>query len=132
MTNQSKVVRWLGIVIILIIGLIHVIDAPHGFEEATYKGWLFCANGIGSLAAAYGIYQKRSWGWSLGLVIAIGSLAGYVLSRTVGLPQIPAEPDEWLEPLGVTSVIAEIIFILILFIKVSTNCCCKSSQTPNK
>ena len=75
-------------------GLIHMIEAPGSFFEAAYKGWLFYANGLGAAAAAYGIYRgKSSWGWTLGLLIAAGSVVGYVVSRTVGLPQIPAEPD---------------------------------------
>jgi hypothetical protein len=36
---------------------------------------------------------------------------GYVLSRTVGVPGLPAEPDAWLEPLGVASVVAEVVFL---------------------
>ncbi|MCU0651935.1 MAG: hypothetical protein MUC39_03225 [Candidatus Omnitrophica bacterium] len=39
----------------------------------------------------------------------------YCLSRTVGLPQIPAEPEAWFEPLGVISLLAEGLFVLVLF-----------------
>lgn len=92
-------------------GLIHVIEAPDALSEAAYKGWLFYANGVGALIAAYGIYRKHSLGWKLGLLIAACSLIGYVASRTVGLPQIPAEPDAWLEPPGVASLIAEGLFV---------------------
>ena len=89
-------------------GLIHVIAAPDSFHEAAYKGWLFCANGLGASVAAYGIYRgRRRWGWNFGLLIAVGSLIGYVASRTVGLLHIPAEPDAWLEPFGVASLLAE-------------------------
>ena len=38
-------------------------------------------------------------------------MIAYCLSRTVGLPYIPAEPDAWLEPLGVASLAAEGLFI---------------------
>lgn len=106
---------WFGIVCVLAIGLIHVINAPDSLTEAAYKGWLFYANGVGVLIAAYGIYQNKSWGWYLGLFIAVASVAGYVTSRIVGLPQIPAEPDAWLEPLGVASLIAEGAFVCIFF-----------------
>lgn len=111
MTNNSKTVQWLGIVLILATGIIHVIEAPESFEEAAYKGWLFYANGLGALIAAAGIYTKKMWGWNLGLVIALGSLIGYASSRTVGLPLIPAEPDEWFEPIGVASLIVEGLFV---------------------
>lgn len=111
MSNISRIFSWFGVVLILTTGLIHVSDAPDALSEAAYKGWLFYANGIGALIAAYGIYRKHNWGWDLGFLIAAGSLTGYVASRTVGLPQIPAEPDAWLEPLGVASLIAEGLFV---------------------
>ncbi|MDD5155145.1 MAG: hypothetical protein PHF11_01505 [Candidatus Omnitrophica bacterium] len=114
MKKAGRVFLWLGVVLILITGFIHVIDAKDSFSEAAYKGWLFYANGLGAMVAAYGIYRgRRIWGWYLGLFIAAGSLALYILSRTVGLPLIPAEPDAWFEPLGVASLIAEGLFIAV-------------------
>jgi hypothetical protein len=105
------VIVWIGIVLILITGLVHLIDAPDAFEEMTYKGLLFVANGVGAAIAAIGIYRGvRNWGWTLGLVVAAGALVAYILSRTVGLPGLPAEPDAWLEPLGVISLLAEAAF----------------------
>ncbi len=111
MPNPSKTLTWIGVILILTIGGIHTYDEPDGFHDAAYKGWLFCANGIGCLAAAMGIYKGRRWGWNLGLGIAVVSMIAYCLSRTVGLPYIPAEPDAWLEPLGVASLAAEGLFI---------------------
>ena len=109
-----KISSWLGIVLILATGIIHVLDAPDSFQDALYKGWLFYANGLAALAAAYGIYKGRHvWGWDLGLLIAAGSFIGYVISRTFGLPFIPAEPDAWLEPLGVASLFTEGLFVVI-------------------
>ncbi|MBF0569754.1 MAG: hypothetical protein HQL18_03165 [Candidatus Omnitrophica bacterium] len=121
MKDISKILMWAGIVLILAVGLIHVIDAQDSFEEAAYKGWLFCANGAGALAAAVAIWRRCDCGWWLGLMVAVGALAGYIASRTVGLPMIPAEPGAWLEPLGVASMIAEIsfigVFILVIRLK---------------
>lgn len=108
---RSSTAVWLGIALILVVGVVHLIDVPTSFGDAQYKGILFVANGIGSLVAAVGIYRgSRSWGWGLGLVIAVGSFAAYVASRTVGLPGLLAEPDAWLEPLGIVSLVAEGLF----------------------
>jgi hypothetical protein len=58
-----------------------------------------------------GIYRgKKRWGWALGSLIAGGALAGYVISRTVGLPRLPVEA-EGLEPLGVLSLVVEGLFV---------------------
>lgn len=110
-TRITRGVVWAGIILILITGLIHLVDAPDSFEEATYKGILFILNGVGAIVAAIGIYRGvKSWGWSLGLVVAAGALIAYIISRTVGLPGLEAEPDAWFEPLGLASMIVEALF----------------------
>ena len=48
-----------------------------------------------------------------GLVVAGGALVGYVASRTVGLPGLPAEPDAWFEPMGVASLACEGLFVVL-------------------
>jgi len=116
MHAAQKICQGFGIVLILSVGLIHVLDAPDSFEDAMYKGWLFYANGAGALAAAVGILRRSRWGWNLGFVIAACSIVGYIASRTLGLPFIPAEPDAWLEPLGVASLVTEGLFVA-LFIR---------------
>ena len=104
-----------GIALILATGVIHLIDAPSSFGDATYKGLLFVANGVGAVVAALGIYRgARSWGWGLGAVVAAGAFVGYGISRTVGLPGLP--PDVWLEPLGVLSLIVEAAFLVVFFL----------------
>jgi hypothetical protein len=99
-----------GISLILVVGLIHLIDSPEDLEEGSYQGFLFLANFLGALAAAVGIYRGNRWGWGLGCLVAGGAFAGYMLSRTMGLPGLPVE-TEWLEPLGVLSLIVEAVFV---------------------
>ena len=108
-----------GISLIVVVGLIHLIDAPEDLEGGSYQGFLFLANFLGALVAAAGIYRGNRWGWALGLLVAGGAFVGYVISRTVGLPGLPVE-EEWLEPLGVLSLIVEILFVgtfLTIFVR---------------
>ncbi|MGI8497083.1 MAG: hypothetical protein ACR2OG_05820 [Gemmatimonadaceae bacterium] len=109
----SPAVKWLAIAAILATGLIHLLEAKDSFSEATYKGALFVANGVGAAVAAYGIRGERDWGWWLGLVIAGGAFVGYVASRTIGLPGLPPEPDAWLEPMGVASLACEALYLVL-------------------
>ena len=113
-TASSSTLKWLAIAAILGTGLIHILEAQDAFGDARYKGILFVANGLGSLVAAFGLYiNRRGMGWALGLLVAGGALLAYVASRTVGLPGLPAEPDAWLEPMGVASLVCEGVFVVL-------------------
>jgi hypothetical protein len=107
---KTKLLRGLAIFLIIEVGLVHYFSSQHEFEEAWILGYLFVANFLGGLVSAYGIYRRKNWGWGLGFLIAAGSIAAYIWSRTSGLPSLP--PEEWLYPWGVTSVIAESLFCL--------------------
>lgn len=107
----------LAILFLIAIGGIHFISAYDCLQEALYKTVLFYANGAGATLAIFGICAQKPWGWLLGFLIAAGSLAGYIASRTIGLPLIPPEPDAWFEPLGVVSVVAELAFIILFYLK---------------
>jgi len=107
--TQGKLLTWMGIVLIALEGLIHLLDAPDSFEDATYKGLLFVAIVLGAAVASVGLYRGNRWGWSFGALIAGSALVGYVISRTTGLPGLPVE--EWLEPLGILSLLVEGLFV---------------------
>ncbi len=102
--------QWLAIVLIVAVGLIHMYSSPGEMDEAAYLGLLFIANCVGALVAAYGILRGERWGWVLGLVVTVGAVVGYVVSRTVGLPGMDVE--DWLNPIGVASLVVEGMFVL--------------------
>jgi hypothetical protein len=100
-----------GMVLIALTGLIHLLVTPEYFEYAAYVGLLFLLNVAGSALSAYGISRGARWGWILGLVIAIGSFVGYIISRTVGLPGAPGILREpFTEPPGLLSLVVEAAF----------------------
>jgi hypothetical protein len=112
---KAKFLYWFAIILILETGLLHILTAQAEYEEAAYMGYLFAANFFGSLVAAYGIYRKQAWGWMLGLVIAAGSMAGYLWSRTLGMPGMNVE--EWLNPYGIVSMSVEGLFIFLTLLR---------------
>ena len=117
-TSPGKLV-WAGISLIVVVGFIHLLEALEELEEVTYLGLLFLANSGGAIAAAIGIYRNYGWGWSLGALVAGGAFVGYVISRTTGLPGMPVE--EWLEPLGVLSLLVEALFVGLCLVYLRTS-----------
>ena len=108
---KIKLIHWFALALIVQIGLLHLLNAQSEYEEAAYMGFLFAANFFGALLAALGIYYKEFWGWVLGLVIAGGSIAGYIWSRTYGMPDMNVE--EWFSPYGIVAMVSECLFILL-------------------
>ncbi len=112
-TPAGSALAGAGAALIAVIGLVHWIDMPSSFQDAPYKGLLFLLNGIAAVVVVYGIAQASRWSWLLGILVAGGALVGYVISRTIGLPGIP--PDDWLDPLGILSLVVEVGFLLVAF-----------------
>ena len=104
--------KWAAIVLILIIAVIHLVEAPGQREDAVYKELLFFLAAAGGLVAAAGIWREIRLSWLLGVLVAAGTLIGYFWSRTIGLPGLPVDHN-YFEPLGVVSVIAEIAFLVL-------------------
>jgi len=112
---KSKLLQWLAIILIIEIGLLHIITAQKEYDEAAYMGYLFAASFFGSLIAAFGIHHKQLWGWMLGFVISIVSIAGYIWSRTFGMPGMNVE--DWFSPYGIISMSLEVVFILLVLLR---------------
>lgn len=102
--------KWWGVALVIAIGLVHLVEVPEHLVDVPYLGVLFLLNFLGSLVAAIGIWRRQRWGWLLGLLLASGSIVGYILSRSTGMPGHPVEP--WTDPLGLVSLEIEIIFVL--------------------
>lgn len=109
---NKKLFHRLAIILILITGVLHYVTAAEEYSEARYMGILFLANFLGSLVSAFGIARRKlGWGWVLGVVIAAGSIIGYIQSRTVGMPGMEAE--EWYDPIGIPAMLAEGLFLVV-------------------
>jgi hypothetical protein len=68
-------------------GLIHLVLAPEYAGEQAYVGVLFVLGAIACAIAALRVWRTGDLpGWALGALTCAGMFAGFVLSRTVGLP----------------------------------------------
>lgn len=118
-----------GIVLIALVGLIHLVETPEYFEEATYLGILFVANVLGAGVAAVGIYRgERTWGWTLGAVVAGGAFIAYLISRSVGLPGL--DEAEFAEPTGLAALVAEALYLGV-YLKAITSRTAQPTGSPS-
>jgi hephaestin len=78
------------------------------FRQAPYIGALFVVLEIAGLVlAGLLIFRDSRWVYALTAVTGGSAIAAYVVSRSLGLPQIRDDVGNWAEPLGVVSLVAE-------------------------
>jgi hypothetical protein len=101
--------RRLAAALLAAVGLLHLVLAPEYLAEETYVGVLFIAGGLASLAIAARLWSAHDrWAWALGALIAVGMAAGFILSRSIGLPGF--HETDW-EVSGIVSVLLELGFV---------------------
>ena len=106
---RDAVARVIGAIGLLGIALIHLLDVIGKFSETPYLGWMYVGAIIAAVALAALLVVKGSsravWAATGGFALAI--LAGFVLSRTTGLPGATDDVGNWSEGLGLASMFVE-------------------------
>jgi len=96
------------------IGLIHLLDAIGKYNETRYLFWMYVALILASLATAGAVLFTRTPAAFLAAAgLAASAAAGYVLSRTTGLPNATGDIGNWTEPLGLASLFVEAAVVAI-------------------
>lgn len=111
---RQMVARAVAVVGLAGVALIHVIDGIDKFAETPYMGWMY----IGLILGAIGTAAALIWGnvreaWIAALLIPLSAMVGFILTRTVGLPQATGDIGNWSEPLGVASLFVEACLVLV-------------------
>jgi hypothetical protein len=105
---RDAVARAVGIIGLLGIGLIHLLDSIGKYGETRYIFWMYIALIVGSIAVAgLLLYRGGRLAWGAAGVLALSAIAGFVLSRTTGLPSAKGDVGNWTEPLGLASLFVE-------------------------
>ena len=90
------------------IAVIHAVDGVGKWSETRYLFWLYMALIVAAIITAAGVLFSHSPRWLLAAAgLAAGAFAGYVINRTVGLPQATGDIGNWTEPLGLASLLVE-------------------------
>lgn len=105
---RDAISRTLVVVGLAGIALIHVLDAHDTFASTPYKGWLYVALIVGCLVtAAQLVRESDRRAWLAALLLPLGALGAFVISRTLGLPGGADDVGNWWEPLGLASLFVE-------------------------
>jgi hypothetical protein len=102
--------RGAAVVLLSIIGLIHLVQAPLYTQGAPYIGALFILACLGSWLAALTIAAGIRGAWVLGALVAAGTFAGLLVASTVGLPGFMDSLDA---PMAMRSLVVEGLFIVL-------------------
>ncbi len=90
------------------VGLIHLIDSIGKYSETRYLFWMYMALILGCLTLAGALLFSRSrLTLPAAAALVAGALIGFVLNRTVGLPNATGDIGNWTEPIGLANVFVE-------------------------
>jgi len=106
--------HWLGLLLLTGIGWIHYRGIPDKLGETAYLGWGYILLVAGCAAAGAWLLSDR-WraGYVLGLLISLGAITAYALTRATGLPHVTGDIGNWGEPIGVVSLLLEAAFAVL-------------------
>jgi hypothetical protein len=100
--------RAVAVVGLLAVGLIHLLDAIGKYSEVRYIFWLYIALIVGTIVVSGALLVRESQlAWAATALLAASALVGFVLNRTVGLPNAMDDIGNWTEPLGLASLFVE-------------------------
>lgn len=106
--------RWLAAATLVASGAVHIPVIPMHLVEAPYVGYLFLALTVACFTLAVAVLLVDSvLVWAASGVVTALAVTAYVLSRTVGLPQIADDIGNWTDPLGVAAITTEAVTALL-------------------
>ncbi len=96
------------------IAAIHAVDAVGKWTETRYMFWMYMAAIAAAIVVAGAVVFTRSRLALLAAATVAGSvLLGFVIDRTVGMPNATGDIGNWTEPLGLTSMVVEAATIAV-------------------
>lgn len=105
-----------GAVLCAFVVAIHVIDqgGPTGLKSPAYVGYLYYVVEIAGAVAVLLLLARRPavLGWVIALGVAVGPIVGYLVTRSIGLPNYTDDIGNWTEPLGLASLAVEGLLLI--------------------
>ncbi|MEO8906731.1 MAG: hypothetical protein ABI310_01515 [Microbacteriaceae bacterium] len=111
---EHSPLRWPAAVFLLANAAIHIDLAPMHLIEAPYIGALFVALSAACITLAILlIVRDNALVWAATGATSLLALIAFLISRTVGLPQIADDIGNWSDPLGYWNIAVEILAVVV-------------------
>lgn len=106
--------RFLAAGALATVGAVHIPIIPEHLREAPYIGFLFIAlAAVCFTLAVIVVAFDDPFVWAVVGVTAGLAVMAYLVSRTVGLPQIGDDVGDWGDPLGVVALTTETCVLIL-------------------
>jgi hypothetical protein len=110
----SRPLAALAAVALAAVAVVHLIDGPSSLQDARYVGVLelalAAATTVTAIALIIGPVRDI---WLSAVALASAALLAYIASRTIGLPGSTDDIGNWGQALGIISVAAEVVVVLL-------------------
>jgi hypothetical protein len=96
------------------VGIIHALEIQGQLSGAAWLTAGFCLLAVA--APACGLWLLARPGplpWLSGGLLCLSAALGYVLTRSTAMPGDAGDVGNWLEPLGVTALIVEVVVVIL-------------------
>jgi len=106
---------------LMTVGVIHVLEIQGQLSGAVWLTAGFVLLGV--IAPIVGLWllaHPSPVAWQLSALVCLSAGAGYVLTRSVPVPGDTGDVGNWLEPLGVVSLMTEAIVIILAALVLSS------------
>ena len=106
--------RWPAAALLLVTAAVHVPLVPDHLKEAFYVGVLFIALVVVAVVlAAVLVRTDTPRVWATSGLVSLAAFVAFLLSRTVGLPQLGDDVGNWTDPLGYPALLAEGLTVVL-------------------
>ena len=90
------------------IGLIHLLDSVDTYHETRWLFWAYVALMASTIIVGGALLHRPDARWfAAAALLAATPIAGFILSRTTGLPGADDDIGAWTDPLGLASLWVE-------------------------
>lgn len=101
---------------------VHIPVIEDHLKEAPYIGIAFVLVTVAGFVLAQLLLTADTRAVWLSTVAVSGlALAAFILSRTVGLPQVQDDIGDWSDPLGIVAIVSEAIMLATAIVHLSTH-----------